>query len=739
MIYRFAVPFLILMLLTVPASGVNSPQPPDPFLAAAASKMKAKDYKGAVKDALNAPSEGRRDFLLGMAEAKLGHWEEAAKYLCKTADSLPLLADYSIYYHALALYRLGRYPESLAKLEGFVKKYPESPLVRRSEKLQADLLYDSGNLPVAAVSYKEFIEKFPTGADSLEALQRLALCREKTGDTAGAVKTLRNIWLNYPTSNISANAEEELHRLTARGAVVAPFSAEELQRRATILIDLKKYDKAIKALGAISLAGEPDAFVWRLLLKTGQAQFKARHFKDAAHTFSDLLSRNPRTEIVDEARYWLAKTLDKIGREEEAFATYVRLAETSPKSNLADDALLAAAFIRKFQNKSEAELSIMKMLVEKYPKSGLAQIAFWEIAWTSYQTGDLKTAADFFRKLLDSDTTRDRALYWYGRTLAAVGDEKGAAWAFGALVSEFPYGFYALSYKQGAGIKDDENNSIPADLCAILPMPPGFERAKSLIALGLHEEAATELSAAKRRLSDKSGMIPGLARLYLEMGDFHAAFSLLRDKRLGYQDKNTLPEWGIAYPLAFRGEVATNAQKCGIPECLIYAVIRAESNYFPKALSPAGAVGLMQVMPATATAVAKGGGEQCAIDRLVLPEFNIRIGARHLKDLLSLYGGDEVMAVAAYNAGSGNVNRWRKAFGKLPREMFIENIPFPETREYVKKVLSWADIYRRLYRLDASSVRIWGVSPPLPKETPPVPPQPSPTGGSALRSGCITS
>ncbi|HEX9022353.1 MAG TPA: transglycosylase SLT domain-containing protein [Geobacteraceae bacterium] len=689
--------------------------------------MKVKDYRGATESALKAQPGGARDFLLGMAAARLGEWEDTLKYLGKGAGPLPILADYSTYYSTLALYRLGRHAEALAELESFAKNYPESPLGRSADKLKADLLHDSGNIPAAATSYLAFIEKYPTGSDALEALQSLALCREKMGDLAGAVATLRSIWLKYPSSPVAAKADEELHRLAAAGTVVPPFSAEELLQRAAVLIDLRRFTQAIKALGAIPLAGEPDDFAWRLLFKTGQAQFKARRYRDAEHTFSDLLSRNPRRDVVDDASYWLAKSLDKNGREEEAYATYIKLAETSPRSSLADDALLAAAFIRKFQRKSGEELSVMRMLVQKYPRSRVARTALWEIAWTSYQAGDLKTAAAFFQKLVASDATRDKALYWYGRTLAAAGDEKGASQAFATLAYEFPFGFYALSCKQGTKTADDQSYSLPADLCALLPLPGGFERAKSLIALGLYEEAAKELAAARRKSSDRNRMLPGLARLYLEMGDFHAAFSLLRDKNLAPPGKNTMAEWGIAYPLAFREEVAANSRQWGIPQSLIFAVMRAESNYFPKALSPAGAVGLMQVMPATA-AVAKGGGERCDIDHLLLPGLNIRMGVRHLKDLLALYGGDEIMAVAAYNAGSGNVNRWRKTFGKLPKEVFIENIPFPETREYVKKVLSWAEIYRRLYRLDAPPLPGTDVQQPLSKGAPPKTPLPSSLG-----------
>jgi len=701
MIYRFAAIFSFLMLLTVPASGLNIPQQPDARLAVAVERMKAGDYRKAMDAALQAAPDGARDFLIGMAAVRLGDWEKAAEHLGMASTAFPLLADYAVYNRALALYRLGRYAESLTALDGFLKVYPESPLVRLAAKLRADSLYDKEDVQGALSAYQSFIEKYATGTDALDALHRLALCREKAGDLAGAVAALRDIWLRYPASPVAAGAEEDLQRIAGLGCRVAPYTAEELLRRGTVLSDLKKYDKALKTFSAIPLDGEPDNFKWRLLLKTGQTQFRARHFREAEQTLADLLARNPGREIVDETSYWLAKAVDKNGRENEAFTLYAKLAETSPKSNLADDALLAAAYIRKFQGRTDEEITCLKTLVQKNPGSGLARVAYWEIAWTSYQSGDMKTAADFFGKLLLRDDTRDRALYWYGRTLAASGDEKGAAHAFTALVSEYPFGFYTLSYKRDARIKEEDVLPLPADLCAILPMPAGYDRAKALIAFGLYDDASRELSASRKKAAGQSVVLAGLARLYLEMGDFHGAYSLLRERRLAYPDRNNLTEWGIAYPLAFREEVAANARLCGMPQSLVYAVIRAESNYYPSALSPAGAVGLMQVMPATAAAVARGEDKHHPEDLLTSPSTNIRLGVRHLKDLLKLYDGDQVLAIAAYNAGSGNVSRWLKTFGKMPRELFIENIPFPETREYVKKVLAWAEIYKKLYKLDA--------------------------------------
>jgi soluble lytic murein transglycosylase len=722
MIHRFTVLIsLFFLLLSVPASG-GIYNLPDDFLTAAASKMIDKDFQGAIESAAKANDSGMRDFLLGMALTRLGEWERSAQYLGKARERFPLLADHTIYNRASALSHLARYPEALTILRILLKDYPDSPLIRHAEKLQADILFENGNFREARDAYEKFIEKYPSGTNSLEALYRIAICREKTGDLYSAVTSLRDLWLNYPASTIAENTETDLQRLAGMGCAAAPYSAEELMRRGAVLCDLRKYDKAIKTFTAIPLEKQNNDFNCRLTLKIGQAKFKSRKFREAEQTFIQLLSKNPGKEFADEAMFWLAKSLDKTGREDDAFALYEKLAERSPISHLADDALLAAAFIRKFQNRGNGALIVLKKLVTGYPQSNLLQTAYWEIAWQSYQAGDLKTAAVYFKKLLEIKNKRERALYWYARTLAAGGDKTGAEKAFSALLAEYPLGYYSLSYRSDANLKEEEALPLDKSLREMLPVPAGFERAKVMIALGLHEEAAKEISWSRNRYADNPAALPGIARLYLEMENFHRASSLVRPEQLRKMERNSLVEWGIAYPLAFRELVVSNAAERKIAEGLVYSIMRAESNYSPSAISPVGAVGLLQVMPATAAAIVSSGGEKGISLRLTRPEFNIRLGVKHLKDLMELYDGDLVMAVAAYNAGSGNVSRWKKMLGKLPRDQFIENIPFPETREYVKNVLAGIEIYKRLYRLGANKGPISHISVPPAKEVPHVQP-----------------
>ena len=109
----------------------------------------------------------------------------------------------------------------------------------------------------------------------------------------------------------------------------------------------------------------------------------------------------------------------------------------------------------------------------------------------------------------------------------------------------------------------------------------------------------------------------------------------------------------------------------------------------------------MQLMPATAQMTA-GYKSKTPYNPLWLtdPEYNIKLGTKHLRELLDQYHQDTVYTLAAYNAGAGAVNRWRKAFGALERDEFIENIPYQETRDYVKKIVAQMPVYQALYRID---------------------------------------
>ena len=681
MLCRTIAAAVIVFCATVPASAINLNKPADEALTAAAARMQVKDYRGAKEAALKMTDKGARSFLVGISASRLELWEEAASQLAIAAESHPILADYALYYQGVALSKLERFDQALQPLYKVLKQYPDSRLVRPTMILYADTLAAAGFPSEALQSYSSFVERYPSGSDSISALFGSALCREKLGDPAAGGAVLRGIYLNSPASPFADKSARELQRLSAAGIKVEPYTGAELFRRGGTLYGLGRYLQAAEAYAEIPLGGESEEFIGKLRLKKGQALYKARRYKQAQTTFANISSAG-----VHESDLWFARTLDKTGQPEQAYELYIRLAEEPKGGSIAREALLEAAYLKRFQRKWSEALPLFKRYLAAAPSQKSPNV-LWEAAWSGYQSRDYQEAATLFKKLAERDDLREKALYWLGKTLTATDDAEGAEESFAALAAEYPMGYYALISNRWRSGNDFP--LPPKSLAETLPMPAGFEREKALITLGLFDEAARELSRAGK---NKSGT--GIARLYLEMGNYNGAYHTMAREKPKWGDKESATIWRVTYPLAFREDVAKNAASNAVPESLVYAVMRTESNYLPAARSPVGAIGLMQIMPATAESMSKGDSK-----RLTHPDLNIRLGTRHLKDLLVIYDRNLTLAVAAYNAGSGNVKRWQKGLGDLPQDEFVESIPFRETREYVKKVVSSMEMYQRLYRL----------------------------------------
>lgn len=154
----------------------------------------------------------------------------------------------------------------------------------------------------------------------------------------------------------------------------------------------------------------------------------------------------------------------------------------------------------------------------------------------------------------------------------------------------------------------------------------------------------------------------------------------------------------LYYPFPFRENVQVQAQQYQLDPLLLVAVMRVESGFDPRAVSPKGARGLMQLMPETAEWVAQMMGmETFEAEMLFEPEINLSMGAWYLAELRRVFNGETVLALAAYNGGRGNVSRWLSEEAWSGKIEEVDNIPFPETRTYVKKVLTNYSIYRRIW------------------------------------------
>ncbi|MEP7302681.1 MAG: transglycosylase SLT domain-containing protein, partial [Caldimonas sp.] len=222
----------------------------------------------------------------------------------------------------------------------------------------------------------------------------------------------------------------------------------------------------------------------------------------------------------------------------------------------------------------------------------------------------------------------------------------------------------------------------PAEREAIAAQP-GFGRALALIAIGLRSEGVREWNFSIRGLSDRE--LLAAAQLACD----HEVW----DRCINTSDR-TRTEIDIAqrFPAPLLREVSARAREIGLDPAFVYGLIRQESRFIMDARSGVGASGLMQLMPATAKWTAKKIGLPYSPALITDRDTNLRLGNAYLKLVLDEVGGSQAMAAAAYNAGPGRPRKWREG-PVLEAAVWAENIPFAETRDYVKKVLSNAAYY----------------------------------------------
>jgi soluble lytic murein transglycosylase len=233
------------------------------------------------------------------------------------------------------------------------------------------------------------------------------------------------------------------------------------------------------------------------------------------------------------------------------------------------------------------------------------------------------------------------------------------------------------------------------------PSDPRLERAKLLTDLGLDELARREMELVEDEANPRD--LLALRALVLgREGKRRESIALLREAfpALGGPQQSTVPEEILRayYPMDYQETIIAAARANGLPPSLVAGIIRQESAFDPRATSPVGARGLMQLMPPTAREMASRLDVRSPEDGLYDPEYSIELGSAYLKQLLKMFDGNVELAVAGYNGGPNRIQRlWNEAGPSAELDDFVENLGLEESRDYVKRILVLADSYRQLY------------------------------------------
>lgn len=306
------------------------------------------------------------------------------------------------------------------------------------------------------------------------------------------------------------------------------------------------------------------------------------------------------------------------------------------------------------------------------------QVPEWR-ARLALRDGDWKEALRDINGLGDRNETEWR--YWRARCLEELGHGSDAKTIYRELARTPDYYGFLSADRLHLDYRIVQQPSHPSsEVIAQLESRAGFERARELVYAGLYPQADAEWNLASRNLS---GAARCQAALMAQHWGWYAKVIPALASGGCWQDLS------LTYPIVYQDTLAPQAKRLDMDISWIYGLIRQESVFRPNAVSAVGALGLMQLMPATGKAVGLRLG--VTIDdrhALLDPETNLTVGSEYLNTLLHRFDGSEPLATAAYNAGENRVDDWLPGAGTLPADVWIDTIPFTETRNYVHHVMA---------------------------------------------------
>ena len=642
------------------------------------------------------------------------------------------LGDYVLYLTGVALSREGKPEEAAETLERLTSAFPQSPLIPYFAHELAFAAAKAGDIPSARKYFHASRGKV-TGdrrtAD--EGYLAARLMEEPEGEPEGEQgrDTLRKKAAEAYLENFSSSTVQE-GGLLSMERLWEWWGEGKLSEWDLPVSFYGKYAKALFRAGedgrarAVYLEAaekfSPSDDYYDLLL--GYAEF-LRKKGDASGARSLLAGARedapaPFRSAVD---FLFARVEWMAGRTAEARRRFLEIAESDAPPDIAERARYQAAWIsaeeEDWEGAAEQFRKLFEARNEQIRRESVFRHAFGIYRQKRY--ADAIVAFDSGEKLAVAPVERGRHAYWRALALSESGEKQKGDALLRILATNYDAGPYAIfsSMRLGGdpfGMLNAPSSGETAHCAAekeklwdtIREAPWSKEdaervrRVERLILLGLVEYAILEServdrAAVRKATGISDGETPGLFR-YLA-GDLRGAIRETAGASSGQVAGGLIER--LQYPLAPQYLGDCDGKKSGVDALVLHAIIRQESLFQYDALSPAGAVGLMQLMPRTATEVARREKIGKTVRRydLLKPELNVALGAAYFAHLMSAYEGDYVRAVAAYNAGEKAVDRWWKRANGDPA-MFLETVGYRETRGYLRRVFFNLLQYYRIYR-----------------------------------------
>ena len=637
-------------------------------------------------EALSADEKSKPEirYVRGRAALARGDHATAAALLEDLEKALPLVSEDIARHRAEAKLRAGPFDQAG---DFFLSRQGAASQLKAAEA------FEKAKDPRVRVAIDRVVtnERRTRGQETLARSIRMRL---GNGD-AQAREDARWIVVHAQSPAESKDAEA----LLAKTDAAHPLSGDEWMTRGRALTDGGFTNDAIAAFDhAGTAAGTKVTLLDRMRAK-GDALYRAgARYTEAAAKLNECSAVGGPHAAEDAFR--AARALSRADQDDQAIQAYATVARRFPRTTWSDQASFQSAKLHILHGRWREAATAFDEYVRHYPSGAERHDAARNRAIAHLMAGDHREARKLFEELASDDpdpTGSARALTMAALASARDGDRTHAVARWTEVARTRPLSWPALVARTRLAefnapipptIEPPESGAAPEPLLVKLPPPVDM-----LHRIGLDGDAEDALRERENVVTG-SAFGRGLEALC-------SAYGQLGRARRRYQVAQQVPKemlatapglrtrwaWECAYPMPYESHVAARESTDKLPEGLIYAVMRQESGFDPNVVSPARAVGLLQLMPATAKVVAEGASLSHDDARLTSPPYNIALGSMYLHELLDKFHGVIPYAVAGYNGGPDAIARWASRSPGMDLDVFVERIPYAETRGYVSRVM----------------------------------------------------
>jgi soluble lytic murein transglycosylase len=619
-----------------------------------------------------------------------------------------LLGPHAVYFAARAQLRLGKADEALRLFRALQKREPAGYLREAAAIGEAEALEEAGDHGEAADIYERLSKARPLALDDI--LMRLGREAVAAGEEQRGLEAYARVYYEFPLSETATAARA---RLDASGHF-QPITAKS-QRfkfelgRAQRLFGAKQYGPARSAFEALQTnADEDDREI--VNLRIAESDYHLKRYRQALHGLAPYVTKGAHQA---EALYFHAAASRALGDN----ATYLRhvrlLVDKFPDQTWAEEALnhLGTQYIR--QDDDAAADTVFRELIERFPSGVHTDRAVWKVGWRSFIGGRYDEAAELFERAavtFPRSDYRPAWLFWAGRAHEQGQRADLAEARFYLAATDYLNTYYGRLSVQKLRGRVPAPRVIAETPAPVVPPPPNEYIVRALLEVGRYDEALNELKYAQRQWGESAQLQATTAWILRQQGlalSGREQFNLLRGSintmRRAYPQfmaagGEHLPRevLSVIFPISYWDLIQKYSAANDLDPHFVAALMAQESTFVADIRSSANAVGLMQLIPSTARAMARKLGLRYTPRLMTNPEANIRMGTAYLSDKIREFGSPH-LALASYNAGERAVRRWLSERPGVPVDQFIDDIPYPETQNYVKRILGTTEDYRRLY------------------------------------------